>query len=304
MLWVAVVLTATSLAALVNIFDKTVIHRYARTPYLQPLVIGIAMMVVGIPLFAVTGIPPSAPLDAILWALISGLFIGLGTHILVYVLYTQEVSRAIPVYQTYPIFTALMAFFFLGERPDVAEWLAVLAMVVGAVLLSSGTGIRGRGFLLNRPFLLLVLGSAMEGSSFVFGKSAVNELPVLFAHALRLLALSSTLIALNLRWYSLQQVLWIMRTRSPALRYIALNQLVVSNASQLLLLWALSLGPAVFVTALSSLRTSFVVVFAIFSSLIWRGTLGEVTTPRTVTVKLTSTALIVGGVVVIALGST
>ena len=95
-----------------------------------------------------------------------------------------------------------------------------------------------------------------------------------------------------------------MRTRSPALRYIALNQLVVSNASQLLLLWALSLGPAVFVTALSSLRTSFVVVFAIFSSLIWRGTLGEVTTPRTVTVKLTSTALIVGGVVVIALGST
>ena len=62
------------------------------------------------------------------------------------------------------------------------------------MLLSSGPRLPGRGLLFNRAFLLLVLGSAIEGSSFVFGKSAVNELPVLFAHALRLLALSSTLI--------------------------------------------------------------------------------------------------------------
>ncbi len=303
MSWVAVVLAGAALAALISIIDKTVIHRYARTPYLQPLAIGITMMVVGLPLLAITGIPPSATLDAVLWALISGLFYGLGTHILVYVLYTQEVSRAVPVYQTYPVFTALIAFLLLGERLGIAEWLAVLAVVVGAMLLSSGPRLPGRGLLLNRAFLLLVLGSAIEGSSFVFGKSAVNELPVLFAHALRLLALSSTLIALNLRRYSLQQVLWFMRTRSPALRYVALNQFVISNTSQLLLLWALSLGPAVLVTALSSLRTSFVVIIAIVSSLVWRGTLGEVVTPSTVTVKLVSTALIVAGVVVIALGS-
>ena len=303
MSWVAIVLAGAALAALISIFDKAVIHRYARTPQMQPLLIGINTMVVGLPLLAVVGIPPSATLDAVLWALLSGLFFGLGAHILVYVLYTQEVSRAIPVYQTYPVFTALIAFLFLGERLAIAEWLAVLAVVLGAVLLSSGPHLPGRAFLVNRTFLLLVLGSAIEGSSFVFGKSAVNELPVLFVHALRLIALSSTLIALNLRRYSLQQVLWFVRTRSPALRYVALNHFVIAHLSQLLLLWALSLGPAVLVTALSSLRTSFVVIIAIASSLVWRGTLGEVVTPSTVTVKLTSTALIVAGVVVIALGS-
>lgn len=283
MSWLAVVLAGVALAGLLSVLDKTVIHRYARMPYLQPLVIGITMMLIGLPLLAVTGIPPSATTESILWALASGVCYGLGTHILVYTLYRQEVSRVIPVYQTYPIFTALIAFVFLGERLDAVEWLAMLAVVGGAVLLSFRRDESGCGFLLDRAFIVLIVGSAIEGSSFVFGKSAVNELPVLFTHALRLLAIGSVLLALNLRRNSLDQVLWFVRTRSPALRYVALNQLVISNASQFLFLWALSLGPTTLVTALSSLRTFFVVAYAIALSMVWRNALGEVTTPATVT---------------------
>ena len=47
----------------------------------------------------------------------------------------------------------------------------------------------------------------------------------------------------------------------------------------------------------------FLVAFTIVLSLVWRGALGEVTTRETVVVKLASTALIVGGAAVIALGS-
>ena len=303
MSWVAVVLAGTALAALLSVLDKTVIHRYARMPYLQPLVIGITMLFLGLVLIPITGIPPSATLEAVLWALISGAFYGFGTHILVYTLYTQEVSRVIPVYQTYPMFTALIAFFFLGERLDAVEWLAMLALVGGAVLLSFRLDPSGCSFLLDRAFVLLILGSAIEGSSFVFGKSAVNELPVLFAHALRLLAIGSVLLALNLRRRSLDQVLWFVRTRSPALRYVALNQLVISNASQFLSLWALSLGPTTLVTALSGLRAFFVVVYAIVLSRVWRGALGERNTRGTIVIKLVSTALIVGGIGTIAVGS-
>ncbi len=136
MSWVAVVLAGTGLAALLSVFDKTVIHRYARMPYLQPLVIGITMMLIGLPLLALTRIPPSATYESIVAALASGVCYGLGTHILVYTLYKHEVSRVIPVYQTYPMFTALIAFFFLGERLEAVEWLAMLALVGGAVLLS------------------------------------------------------------------------------------------------------------------------------------------------------------------------
>ncbi|MCY4581837.1 MAG: EamA family transporter [Chloroflexi bacterium] len=301
--WLAIVLVGVALAGLLSVLDKTVIHRYARMPYLQPLVIGITMMLIGLPLLAWTGIPSSATSEALLAALASGVCYGLGTHILVYTLYRQEVSRVIPVYQTYPIFTALIAFTFLGERLDAFEWVAMLAVVGGAVLLSFRRDESGCGFLLDRAFIVLIIGSVIEGSSFVFGKSAVSDLPVLFTHAVRLIAIGSVLLALNLRRRSLEQVLWFVRTRSPALKFVALNQLVISNASQFLFLWALSLGPTTLVTALSSLRTFFVVVYAIALSMVWRGALGEVSTPATVTVKLFSTMLIVSGVAVIAIGS-
>lgn len=302
MSWVIIVLAGAALAACIGILDKTIIHNYARTPSTEPLAIGFTMPLVGITLLLVFGIPESATLEAVLLALISGAFYGLGAHILIHSLYTREVSRAIPVYQTYPIFTALIAFFFLGERLGAVEWFAVLAVVAGAVLISSGPG-TSRGFLPDKTFMLLMLGSLIEGSSFVFGKSALNELPVLFAHALRMLALSGVLLAFNLRRPPLDDLISFFRTRSPALGYMAVNQFFVANGSLFLLLWGLSLGPVTLVTALSSLRTFFLVVFTIGLSLVWRGALGEVTTRGTVTVKLASTALIVGGAVVIALGS-
>ena len=301
MSWVAIVLAGAALAACIGILDKTIIHNYARTPSTEPLAIGFTMPLVGTTLLLVFGIPESATLEAVLLALVSGAFYGLGAHILIHSLYTREVSRAIPVYQTYPIFTALIAFFFLGERLGAVEWLAVLAVVVGAVLISSGSG-TSRGFLPDKTFMLLMLGSLIEGSSFVFGKSALNELPVLFAHALRMLALSGVLLAFNLRRPPLDDLISFFRTRSPALGYMAVNQFLVANGSLFLLLWGLSLGPVTLVTALSSLRTFFLVVFTIGLSLVWRGALGEVTTRGTVTVKLVSTALIVGGAVVIVLG--
>ena len=220
MSWVIIVLAGAALAACISILDKTIIHRFARTPRTQPLVIGLTMPFVGLALLLVVGIPESATWEAVLVALVSGAFYGLGTHILMHVLYTREVSRAIPVYQTYPIFTALIAFFFLGERLGVVEWLAVLAVVGGAVLISSGPG-APRGFLPDRTFMLLMLGSLIEGSSFVFGKSAVNELPVLFAHALRMFALSGVLLAFNLRRAPLDDLVSFFRTRSPALGYMA-----------------------------------------------------------------------------------
>ncbi len=304
MSWVVVALAGAVVAALVSILDKTIIHRYAGTPYTQPLAIGVTLPLIGLTLLVFVGVPPSATLESVLWALISGMFYGLGTQALMYVLYTQEVSRAIPVYQTYPIFTALIAFLFLGERLDAVEWLAILAVVGGAALLSIPPDAPGRRrFLPDRAFFLLMIGSAMEGSSYVFGKSAVNELPVLPAHAFRLLAISGVLLAFNLRPRPLADLLSFVRQRSPALRYIAFNQFVVANAALLLLLWALSLGPTALVTALSSLRTFFLVAYAIALSLIWRGALGERTTRGAIAVKLSSTSLIVAGVAAIALRS-
>ncbi len=300
MTWAMVALTGAALTAFINILDKRIIYGYARTPQTQPLAIGLTMPFVGAVLLIFAGVPGSGAIESITWALVSGAFYGMGAQLLLHVLYTQEVSRAVPVFQTYPIFTALIAFLFLGERLDAIAWLAILAVVTGAALLSVRLGTAGGQSLPLKAFLLLIAGSVIEGSSFVFGKSAVNELPVLTTHALRMLALSGVLLAFNLRSRPLADLRLFVRRRSPALGYIALNQFVVANLGLLMLVWALSLGPTALVTALASLRTFFLVVFTVALSLVWRGSLGERMTPGSAAIKLGATALIVGGAAAIA----
>ena len=300
MAWAYVALGGAAVTALIPLIDKRIMHGYARTAQTQPLGIGLVMPFVGVAFVLVSGIPHAEDGDAVLWALVSGACYGLGANLLLHVLYRQEVSRAVPVFQTYPVFTALLAFVFLGERLDALAWAAIVAVVAGAALMSARIGAGAGRALPLRAFLLLLLGALIEGSSYVFGKSAVNELPVLATHGLRMIALGCVLSAFNLRREPLADLTRFVRERSPALGWIALNQFVVANLGLLALVWALSLGPTGPVTALASLRTFFLVVFSLAVSLVWRGALGEELTPRSVAVKLAATALIVAGAAVIA----
>ena len=122
------------------------------------------------------------------------------------------------------------------------EWLAVGVVVAGAVLISFRPESSVRSLLLDKAFVLLMIGSAIHGSAHIFGKVAVDELPVLFTHALRSIALGGVFFLFNLRSGPVDDVRTFVRTCSPALRFVAMNELIIATAGLLLMLWALSLG--------------------------------------------------------------
>ena len=306
MSWFWIALAGSAVGALVSIFDKTVIYRYARTPRTLPLLIGFAQTTVGVVVMAVIvalGVPDTATVGLVLWALASGALFGLGGQFFLHVLFAEEVSRTVPVIQSAPIFTALFAFFFLGEHLGPVEWLAIVAVVGGAVSLSlrfdSGYG----RLFLHRSFILLMIASVLQGGAHIFGKVAVDEMPVLFTHALRSLALGGVFLLFNLRPEPWRNISDFVRERSPALRFVAMNELIIATAGLLLLLWALSLGPAALVTALSGTRAFFLVAYSTALALVWKGALGEVTTRGAIATKMASTTLIVGGIAAIAVQS-
>ncbi len=303
MSWVWIAIAGAAVYGLVNIFDKTVIYRYATSPRTLPLMVGLGQTVVGGVLLAIVRVPDDAALALLLGALASGAIFGLGVQFYMYVLFREEVSRAVPIIQSAPIFTAIFAFFFLGEDLGPVEWLGTVAVVVGAVALSVRTGSDYPGSILRPSFLVLMAASALQGSSYIFAKVAVDELPVLPTHALRSLSLAAVMLLFNLRPAPWRDVVGFVRDRSPALRFVAFNELVVATASLLLLLWALSLGPAALVTALSGTRAFFLVVYSTALALVWKGALGEVTTRGAIAAKVASTTLIVGGAAAIALNS-
>lgn len=263
--------------------------------------IGIAQTVGGSLIILAVGIPTVATSESIAWSLVSGALFGLGAQFLMRVLYQNEVSRTVPVFQTSPIFTALLAAIFLGERITGLQWGAVLLTVAGAMLLSIRIDGGFRQALMHRSIIALLIGAFIGGSAHVAGKAAVDVQPVLFTHGLRMLALGLVFLGFNLRTSAFNDVKRFVRERSPGLAIVTANELVIANLGLVLMLWALQLGPASLVTAVTATRAFFVVLYSTILAMIFKGFLGEITTPQTVVMKVAATSMIVLGVAAMAI---
>lgn len=298
--WIVIALASAAVSGVVNLFDKTVMHRYATEQLTLPMLIGVMQTLIGVVALAVTRVPDGATVSASGMALVSGLFFGVNGILLMRVLYHREVSKTIPVQQTAPIFAAILALMFLGESISALQWLAILATVTGAVTLSLKFEDGSWGIPLDRYFSMLILGAIMFAVANIVGKAALDELPVLYVHGLRSIALGSIFLVVSVRPEPIANVRAFVRDRSPALVFVATNELIIANASLVMLLWALSLGPAALVLAVAGTRAMFVVLFSTVLALVWKGALGEETTAKAIAIKVGSTSLIMAGIVGIA----
>jgi uncharacterized membrane protein len=294
--WVVLALASAVVSGVVNIFDKTFMYRYARTVRTLPLLVGFAHTAIGIVVLVAVWRFEDATLTASAIALVSGMIFGVSGTLLMWVLFHQEVSRTIPVTQTAPIFAAVFALAFLNESITALQWLAILATVTGAVVLSLKFIDGFKGVPLNRNFVILVLAASIFAMGNIVGKVALNDLSVIYTHGLRSLGLGLVFLLVHLRAEPLGHVVEFVRQRNRGLLLVALNELVIANSSLILMLWALSTGPVSLVTALVATRSMFVVIFSTLVALIWRGALGEVTTTRVIAIKVGSTGLIVAGI--------
>lgn len=301
MSWIFLALLSSAVSAVVSVLDKTIIYRYATTPKTLPLLIGINQSSIGLLMLLFLEVPDAAEPKLISGALISGALFGLGAQFLMRVLYTEEVSRVVPVFQSAPIFTAFLALFLLNENLTLIEWVAIFSVVLAAIALSVKIEPGQKTLTLNRSFFLLLTGSAIYGSSYILGKVAVDNLPLLYTHALRSISLGFVFLVFNARPAPWREVKGFFTGRSPALIFVGLNELIIASIGLILLLWALSLGPASVVVAVSSTRAFFLVVYSSILALIWNGALGENITRASLITKLTSTLVIVIGTATLAL---
>ena len=299
--WVLIALLSGGITSLVSISDKTVIYRYAKTPLTLPLLIGMAQTTVGISILTITGVPDGADIAPSLLALASGAFFGFSGILSQRVLYTHEVSRTIPVTQSSPIFAAILALAILNEAITPLQWLGIITTVVGSTLISLRTDELSRNIFLDNSFYLLMLSAFFFGAASVIGKLALDELPLVFTHGLRTLALGIIFLLFSLRsepWFDVKRF---FKERSPALLFVSTNEFITANVGLITFLWALSIGPASLVSAVFGTRALFVVLYSLCIATIWKGALGEETSPGTMLNKVFSTSLIVGGVAAIAI---
>ena len=291
---------SAALLGLVGILDKTLLFHFAKSWLTLPLLIGIAQGIIGITLVLV--LPwTDAGASAIGWAVLSGLLWGIGSLFLFYLLFSREASKTIPIFQTFPAFVAPMAVIFLGEELALYQWIAILAVVAGAVMNSikrdSGYG----GLVLDGAFYVLIAGSVLAAAANIVGKLAVDNMEVVQAHAFRVLGMSSLMLVFSLRRAHMREIWGFVRNRSPALGIFGLNEFVVANTGMLINLWAISLGSVSLVTAVTATTSLFLLAYGFAMALVFKGALGEQISTGSVTIKVVSTATMVAGVAVIAI---
>ena len=284
---------------------------------------GVTGMVYGAITLLVVGIPAGTEWVVAAAPLAAGLLMGCSVVLLFRGLRMMEASRAIAIVQTNPIFVAVLAMLFLGERISLAQWAAIGLVVAGAALISlrlfqesprdrlparaasqpTGDAPARNAWQIaaaNLGPLLLVLSAMCAGSSFVVAKAALNAgLPVLTVFALQQTVVGCVFFGAGLTG---GRRLFAAVREPRVLAMLVFGESLMPAVSILLSVYAYSLGPASLVAAVLATRPLFVFISSTILSRVRWHFLDETLTPGVLAVKGVSILMIVLGVGALSLG--
>jgi drug/metabolite transporter (DMT)-like permease len=261
--------------------------------------VGISQLIFSSLVFFLFPLPQHAGTLPILSALSGGICRTTASLILFYNLKNEEVSRAIPITFTYPIFVAIMAVPLLGESLNFLQWLAIIIVVSGAVVISAEKNPISATASLSKPFLLLFVSSLLMALGDIFSKYALNYISFWNVYSLSIFCLSGISLIISIRPSTIQQ-LRDMKQLKLALILVISCELLVMLAT-MLQFWAMERGPVSLVATICGTRPFFVAIYSIILGFVLPGFLIRRASSGVMTLRLVAIALIVGGISIIYL---
>ncbi len=300
MSWVAIALIGTALFGVVSVLDKRILMNHVPSLSSFYFVLALLQVPMAIGTALVQPWDSGASTEAMIAAIVTGIFWGVGLLLLFYGLRMLEVSRVVPIFHTFPVITAVLAVLFLDEELLLVHWLAILAVVIGAGSIVLGQGQRRGPDRNYSVYALVLLGSLFMGAATVTNKLALEELPLWNVFALRQAMVGAVVVLPSLRPGIVSQVRKQLADRQGMALLIFTEGALVFVVHYLILV-ALDRGSASVVATLIATRPFFVLVYsALLSTPAWR-ILDEPLSRDTLALKFASTAMIIGGVSVLTL---
>jgi drug/metabolite transporter (DMT)-like permease len=251
------------------------------------------------PFLVIGGIPRGVDARYLLMAGVSGLAWG-GAMVMFFRGYQmQEVSRASAVVFTFPVFVAMIATLFLGETLVPVQWAAIGLVVSGAILISLNGGPGSKSAKLARAFPILVGASLLTAIGHITSKYAVEELSVATVSSFRFFGMAAVL-AISWRPATFGHLRQALSSRE-ALVLLLVGEVVLVPGAVLLMITATKLGPVSLVATITGTRPIFILLYSTLLSLPTLRVMSESVDPRSLTVKLVSVMMIIGGIVSLGL---
>ena len=296
--WTNAALLSAAVFGIVNIIDSHLVSK--RMPSLQSFLLPLSIIYLIYFLIFLTVFP--LPTDVSIWivliGIVSGMFRTSGAVIMLYTFTREEVSRVVPIALTYPIFVAIMAVPLLGESLRYLEWLAIIVVVAGAIMLSIRQDVSGKSIGWSKMTLLF-------GSSLLFaladlsGKYVLDYISFWNLFALYSLGMFIILGAISFRPRTIEQLASLER-KTSILTLVTFNE-ILTLIAVVLALWAIQRGPVSLVATIISSRPIFVIIFALILSRIAPAFLTWQPGRGLLALRIVATAMVVVGITIIHL---
>ena len=297
--WISTALLSAAVQGLVNTVDSHLISR--RMPSFRAYMLPVGVMMLGwsIVLVYLFPLPQNTGTWPLLAAVAAGIIRSTSVIMMLYVLRREEVSRVVPIINTYPIFVAVMAVPLLGETLDYRQWLAIAIVVAGVVIVSVKRDSGRRFTSMGRTLLLLLGASFLLAAADVITKYALSYYSSWNMYSLTHFSLAGIFILFSLRPQVLKELInW--PARNSALGIMFINE-IIGVLGVVLFYLAVQSGPVSLVSTIFSSRPLFVFLIAFIVSRFSPALLEWQTEKSVLTLRFFAIVLIVGGVAIIYL---
>jgi len=296
MSWFILIFISVNLFSLVGLLDKFFCEKRFKNTYAFATTVNLLSLIFifGLSFLTDFSFKLGWPL---FFALVSG-----PVYFLMWVLWWKslasgEISRSAAIFQTSPIFNALLAVIFLGEDLRGFKWLAIFLIVAGAVICSWEKGKTKNGF--NRVYLLVILSALIGAVGNLISKIALREINPFAIYALSYYVS----LPLFLGFLTKQEVLQEIRENLKEKRrfLILFSRSFLAFLAICFFYLALSSGPLSLIAAINGSSPLFVFIYSTLISLFWPKIIREELTKSVLFSKTIAIILIVSGVVLINL---
>jgi uncharacterized membrane protein len=291
--WTFLALLSAGTFGMVTAFDKRLIDKHLPSLACFYAIVCVTLTVSAAAVLVAAGGPESAPTGRLIVAGVSGFCWSAGLAMTFWGYKLEEASRVSAVIHVFPVFVAIMAVAFLEETLIAGQWVAIMVVVTGAMMVSLRSSAGGGLGRLTRAFPVLIGAGFFTALAHLTGKYALEEVSVWTFFPIRSFVMAFGLFLLA-KPQAFHQLLMAMRDRKT-LALVVVSEFILAPVGSLSLAGATSLGPVSLVSTMSATRPLFVFVITTMLSAPRLRLLEEPLERNTLALKVVSLAMIVGG---------
>lgn len=292
-MWIFFSILAALCWAIVYIIDKCVLTKWARSPFIPMVMLGIVGLISSIVIFYVHGFS-FLPKFYIFLTLITGVIWGIQNIFYFKALKIGEVSRVIPLFYFSPLFVLIFAGIFLGEVFTPLKYLGIFLLITGAILISS------KGFTkinFDKASWWMILSALGLSIYYILIKYLLNftDYWTIFAY----MRIGATIGLIPIFYIYFPEFIAMVRKHGKKV-IIAMSTTEILNLMAVLFISiAASVGYIGLVNALSTLDSFFVLLFVVILSKFFPSILREETNRALIVQKTIAIVLMFIGVMII-----